>query len=115
MSGFKKFVLQGNLVDLAVAVIIGTSFGTVVTAFTKWLTELIPGTDDLFGKDPSNFGAFLNALVSFLILAAIVYFFVVVPYTKARDRFFPVVEEETGPSDEALLLAEIRDTLRSRA
>lgn len=113
MSGFKNFILRGNLVDLAVAVIIGTSFGAVVTTFTEWLTGLMPDSmDDIFSTREQSFGAFLNAVVAFVILAAVVYFFVVVPFIKAKERFFPA-EEEGKPADIALL-EEIRDLLATR-
>ena len=93
MSGFKNFILRGNLVDLAVAVIIGTAFGAVVTAFTAWLTKAVGGDDSAFANAKAgDFAFFLNALISFLVLAAVVYFFVVVPYTKAKERFFPSPE-----------------------
>jgi len=88
MSGFKNFVLRGNLVDFAVAVIIAIAFGTVVTTFTEWLTGLMPDSaDKVFGTDKASFGAFLNAVIAFLILAAVVYFFVVVPYNNTFRRF----------------------------
>ena len=110
MSGFKQFVLRGNLVDLAVAVIIGVAFGTVVTTFVAWLTDKMPdGASEYFSNDPKSFGAFLNAVVAFLILAAVVYFFVVLPYTKAKEKFFPA-EADGKPADIALL-EEIRDLL----
>ena len=113
MNGFKKFVLQGNLVDLAVAVIIGTAFGAVVKTFTEWLTGLMPDSaSEFFSTAPQSFGAFLNATLSFLILAAVVYFFVVLPYTKARERFFPT--EDDAPADDIVLLTQIRDALQSR-
>lgn len=113
MTGFKNFVLKGNLVDLAVAVIIGTAFGTVVTTFTNWLTAQMPeSASAYFTNEANTFGAFLNAVISFLILAAVVYFFVVMPYTKARDKYFPS-EEEGTPADVALL-EEIRDLLAVR-
>ena len=109
MSGFRNFVLRGNLVDLAVAVIIAVSFGTVVTTFTNWLTAQMPeGASKVFSNEANSFGAFMNAVIAFLILAAVVYFFVVVPYTKAQAKFFP--EEASGPT-EVQLLAEIRDSL----
>ena len=109
MSGFKNFILRGNLVDFAVAVIIATSFGAVVTKFSEWLIGAIGGTDSkYFSTAPQSFGAFLNALISFIILAAVVYFFVVVPFTKAKERFFP--GEAAGPS-EVELLTQIRDSL----
>ena len=82
---FRDFLLRGNLVDLAVAVIIGTSFGAVVTAFTAWLTSTIPGLEDTFkGAKLGEFPFFMNAVISFLILAAVVYFFIVMPYTTAK-------------------------------
>jgi large conductance mechanosensitive channel len=112
MSGFKNFVLRGNLVDIAVGLIIALSFAQVVTTFTNWLTSLLPeSASEVFSNEENSFGAFLNAVIAFLILAAVVYFFVVVPYTKAKERFFP--GEASGPSDTELL-TEIRDLLASR-
>jgi len=114
MSGFKNFLLRGNLIEVAVAFIIGVAFGTVVTKFTEWLTGMLPETDsDLFSTKEQSFGAFLNALIAFVLVAAVVYFFVVVPYTKAKDRFFPK-EAEGKPADIALL-EEIRDLLATRS
>lgn len=113
MSGFKNFVLRGNLVDLAVAVIIGTAFGTVVLTFTNWLTAQLPeGAQDVFGNEKNSFGAFMNAIIAFLIVAAVVYFLIVIPYTKAKERFFPA-EAEGKPADIALL-EEIRDLLAAQ-
>jgi large conductance mechanosensitive channel len=112
MSGFKNFVLRGNLVEVAVAFIIGASFATVVTTFVNWLTAQMPDTaSEVFSNEPNSFGAFLNAVIAFLLLAAVVYFLVVVPYNKAKERFFPA--EAAGPS-EADLLTEIRDLLATR-
>jgi large conductance mechanosensitive channel len=110
MSGFKAFVLRGNLVDLAVAVIIGAAFGGVITTFVAWLTAQMPkGASDVFENTKNSFGAFLNAVVAFLILAAVVYFFVVLPYTKAKEKFFPT--PESGKPADIELLEEIRDLL----
>ena len=110
MSGFKNFLLRGNLIDLAVAVIIGTAFGAVVTTFTNWLTELLPeSTRSYFSNQPNSFGAFLNAVVSFVILAAVVYFFIVTPYTKAKERYFP--SPAPGTPEDIELLRQIRDLL----
>jgi large conductance mechanosensitive channel len=89
LKGFREFILRGNVVDLAVAVIIGTAFGAVVTAMTKGIImQLVaaiiktPDFDklafDLHGT-PINYGTFLTAFIDFLIVAAVVYFFVVVP------------------------------------
>jgi large conductance mechanosensitive channel len=113
MSGFKNFLLRGNLVDLAVAVIIGTAFGAVVTTFTNWLTDQLPDTaSEYFSNVPNSFGAFLNAVISFVILAAVVYFFVVMPYTKAKERYFP--SAPPGTPEDIQLLREIRDALANR-
>jgi large conductance mechanosensitive channel len=113
MTGFRNFILRGNLVDLAVAVIIGTAFGAVVTTFTEWLTGLMPeSAAEVFSTKEQTFGAFLNATISFLILGAVVYFFVVTPYTRARDKFFP--PEPPGTPADVALLEEIRDLLATR-
>jgi large conductance mechanosensitive channel len=101
VSGFRKFLLRGNLVDLAVAVVIGTAFTAVVTAIVKDLiTPLIaaiggkPDFSNLsFTVNHSRFayGDFINAIVAFVIIAAVVYFLVVLPVAKiiemaARSR-----------------------------
>src|SRR5680860_25174 len=113
MTGFKTFVLRGNLIDLAVAVIIGVAFGTVVSTFTNWLTSLLPSSaSEVFSNTKNSFGAFLNAVIAFLILAAVVYFFVVLPYTKAKEKYFP--NEEPGTPADVALLEEIRDLLATR-
>lgn len=113
LSGFRNFVLRGNIVDLAVAFIVATSFAAVVTTFTEWLTELLPETDSqIFGTGPGTFGAFLNATIAFVMLAAIVYFFVVTPYTKAKERYFP--DEPAGTPADVALLEEIRDLLATQ-
>lgn len=92
MRGFREFLLRGNVVELAVAVVIGVAFGSVVTAFVKDLvTPLIAaigGKPDFsslsFTVNSSRFlyGDFINALVSFVIIAAVVYFFVVLPMNR---------------------------------
>lgn len=113
MSGFKNFLLRGNLVDLAVAVIIGTAFGAVVTTFTNWLTAQMPDTATAYFTNEANtFGAFLNATISFVLLAAIVYFFVVMPYTRAKDKYFPA--EPAGTPADVALLEEIRDLIAAQ-
>ena len=113
MSGFKNFLLRGNLVELAIAVIIGTAFGAVVTAFTAYLTGQLPGAEETFkGTELGDGGFFLNALISFLILATVVYFLVVLPYTKIRDRYFPPAPP--GTPEDVALLKEIRDLLAAQ-
>jgi large conductance mechanosensitive channel len=98
MGGFQKFLLRGNVVDLAVAVVIGTAFGAVVTAFTAaFLTPLIglaTGAAGDVGRRSFTaggvvfpYGLFLAALLSFLLVAAVVYFVVVVPLGRLMDRY----------------------------
>jgi large conductance mechanosensitive channel len=89
LDGFKKFILRGNVVDMAVGVVVGAAFGTVVTELTKaFLTPLIalvvgkPGYSNLrftIRTTPFPIGDFINAVISFVLIAAAVYFFVVVP------------------------------------
>ncbi len=113
LNGFKAFILRGNVVDLAVGVVIGAAFGTVVTTLTEGLlTPLIaiPGEANFselkFTLNQSEFlyGQVLNALVSFLLIAAAVYFFVVVPVNKLVDRrkTEPPVEATTRECPECL-------------
>ncbi len=95
-GGFKQFLLRGNVVDLAVGVVIGAAFGGVVTAFTKdLLTPLIaavlakPDFSALkFTVNGSNFliGDFINAIVSFMIIAAVIYYLVVLPVNALVSR-----------------------------
>ena len=113
MSGFKNFILRGNLVDLAVAVIIGTAFAAVVAAFTAWLTAALPGIQETFkGAELGDGAFFLNALISFVLLAAVVYFFVVMPYTRVKERYFP--SAPPGTPEDIQLLQEIRDLLAAQ-
>ena len=109
MSGFKNFILKGNLIEIATGLIMALAFASVVTTFTAWLTGLLPTESSYFSTEAQSFGAFLNAVISFLIMAAVVYFFIVVPYTKAKARFFPA--EEPGAPADVQLLTEIRDLL----
>lgn len=104
MSGFKQFLFRGNVIDLAVAVIIGVAFGAVVTAFVKDLvTPLIGifgGVPDFsalsFSVNNSKFliGDFINELLSFIVIAAVIYFVVIVPMNRLTARNRPV----TGPT-----------------
>ena len=117
MSGFKAFLLRGNLVELAVAFVMGVAFSSVVESFTKVLTDTIGkvfGAQDVGAVVVGgvDLAPFINAVVSFVLLAAVVYFAVVLPFTKARQRFFPA-ESESGPT-EVELLTEIRDALTTR-
>jgi large conductance mechanosensitive channel len=114
MRGFKAFLLRGNVVDLAIAVVIGVAFTAVVTAFVKDLvTPLIAaigGEPDFsslsFTVNHSKFlyGEFINAIVAFVIIAAVLYFFVVVPYTALiqRSRKEPPPDPTTKKCSECL-------------
>lgn len=121
MKGFKDFLMRGNLVDLAVAVIIATSFGAVVSTFTKIILDivgLVGGNPDFdtVAIGPINVGQFLTAAVSFVILAVIIYFGVIRPYEALRARFSTPepAPEPAGPTTDELLI-EIRDLLRAQA
>ncbi|HUY74921.1 MAG TPA: large conductance mechanosensitive channel protein MscL [Candidatus Dormibacteraeota bacterium] len=114
MRGFKAFLLRGNVVDLAVGVVIGVAFGSVVTAFVKDLvTPLIAaigGKPDFgglfFTVNNSKFlyGDFFNALIAFVIVAAVIYYFVVVPFTAlvARSHKEPPADPTTKKCPECL-------------
>jgi large conductance mechanosensitive channel len=114
IKGFGRFLMRGNVIDLAVAVVIGAAFGAVVTAFVKDLvTPLVAalvGKPDFaalaFTINGSRFaiGDFLNALVAFVLVAAAIYFFVVAPVNALTERF-------KKPTDEPLALRECPECL----
>ena len=120
LKEFRDFVMRGNVVELAVAVIIGAAFGAVITAFTAaFITPLIaliggkPNFGDLrftLSGTVFPYGQFINALISFLIIAAVVFFFVVRPMNRLMARL-KRGEEPDAPSAEVAVLSEIRDLL----
>ncbi|MDQ4038295.1 MAG: large conductance mechanosensitive channel protein MscL [Actinomycetota bacterium] len=124
MQGFKDFLLRGNVVELAVAVVIGAAFTALVSAFTSsFLTPLIGllggggtagGTAEVNGQ-VFTWGAFLGAVITFVLTAAVIYFVVVVPMKVIAER--RARGEEPGPADptDVELLTEIRDLLRGGA
>ena len=99
MSGFRKFILRGNVVDLAVGIVIGAAFTSVIQALVKGVITPIIGVfggipdfaDWYFTVNNSRFaiGEFINALLSFLIIATVVYFLIVLPVNALMDRFKP--------------------------
>ena len=105
LKGFRSFILRGNVVDLAVGLVIGAAFGAVVTALVKDIITpiigAIGGTPDFsqltFTINGSQFfyGDFINALLAFLIIAAAVYFIVVIPMNKMMAKYKPTAEEPT--------------------
>ena len=120
MAGFKDFLMRGNLIDLAIAFILGASFGDVVKAFTKIILDIIgliggnPNFDTV-AIGPINVGVFITAVVSFVILAAIVYFGVIKPYEHIKARTAKPVEAAVAAPTTEDLLAEIRDLLKAQA
>ncbi len=128
LKGFKDFILRGNIVDLAVAVVIGTAFAKVVdTMVSSIVTPLInavgsPETAGLgfmirSGQENTlvNLSAIINSLIVFLITAAVVYFVFVAPMNHLAERRKRGIEPEPeAPSEDILLLQEIRDELRAR-
>jgi large conductance mechanosensitive channel len=122
---FKEFIMRGNVVDLAVAVVIGAAFGAVIASLVAdLLTPLIAA---IFGKqDFSNltftingstfrYGSFVNALIAFVTVAAAIFFFVIKPINYMRERQARGEEEAPPPTEEVKLLTEIRDSLQNRA
>ena len=99
LGGFRTFILRGNVVDLAVGIVIGAAFTTVINAFVSGIiTPLIPVSKNqslatvsipIYSGGRLLVGAFLNAVISFLIVAAIIYFFIVLPVNALTNRFKP--------------------------
>jgi large conductance mechanosensitive channel len=122
LKEFKDFLMRGNIVDLAVAVVIGVAFAALVTALVEDI--LTPIVAAIIGKnDFSNltftingsvfkYGSFINALISFISIAAAVFFFVVKPMNALQQRR-GIKAEDAPPPDDVVLLGEIRDLLAS--
>jgi large conductance mechanosensitive channel len=123
---FREFLLRGNVVDLAVAVILGAAFGAVITSFVEdLLTPLLAavgGEPDFAGLTFSinssrfRYGEFINAVISFLIIGAAVFFLVVKPVNALMARRKAGEEPEPeAVAEDVILLGEIRDLLKARA
>ncbi|HWH30906.1 MAG TPA: large conductance mechanosensitive channel protein MscL [Mycobacteriales bacterium] len=115
MDGFKKFLLRGNVVDLAVAFVIGAAFAAIVTAFVAaFITPLVgvaTGATGDFSAETFTvadvtfpYGQFVQALLSFLLIAAVVYFLIVLPVNRLMERYKtePEVDAETKQCPECL-------------
>jgi large conductance mechanosensitive channel len=128
LKGFKEFIMRGNVVDLAVAVVIGGAFGALVTAFVAdIITPIIAalgGQPDFskltftINKSKFFYGSFINAVISFLIIAAAIYFFVVLPLNKLAERRAArlaagqtAAEEPQAKAEDVVVLEQIRDLL----
>ncbi|MEI6622780.1 MAG: large conductance mechanosensitive channel protein MscL [Actinomycetes bacterium] len=120
LKGFKDFIMRGNVIDLAVAVVVGAAFTALIAAFTEALIKPainlilgggIHGGEITINGQVFNFGLLVNAVIAFVITAAVVYFIFVLPMNKFRDRFGKVKDEKV--SEEIAVLREIRDELRA--
>ena len=121
MKEFKEFILRGNLVELAVAFIMGAAFSKVVDKFTNIVMSVV---SLIFGNEP-NFdawqplglpvGEFLTALISFLLVSAVLFFLLVKPMNELNRRMKKGENEEDVPPSENQLLTEIRDLLSEKA
>lgn len=122
-TGFKDFLLRGNIVELAVAVVIGTAFTALVAAFTTSfidpLIKRISGGGEVAGTigigkgQALDYGTFITAAITFVITAAVVYFLVVAPMKRLMERLAPSMAQEAPPaaSEDVILLREIKDLL----
>ncbi|NGP05065.1 large conductance mechanosensitive channel protein MscL [Rhodococcus sp. 14C212] len=126
LKGFRDFLLRGNVLDLAVAVVVGTAFTAIVTAFTNYVIEpliaALGGDNELgwgfqiLSGNPATFvniGAVVSAFINFVIIAAVVYFVLISPANAAKKRF-ATEKDDTKASAEDLLI-QIRDILEVQA
>ena len=127
IKGFKDFIMRGNVIDLAVAVVIGGAFGKVVDTFVSAIVtpilNAVGGANSeglgfrLVGSNPNtfiNFSVIINALIVFLLTAAVVYFIFVAPMNAFKERRARGQEKVIEPT-EIELLTEIRDSLKARS
>jgi large conductance mechanosensitive channel len=125
LKGFRDFIARGNVIDLAVAVVLGAAFGAVITSFVKGIVD--PLIAAIFGKpdltEVGNFtingaefsiGLVLTALLNFVLVAAVIYFVVIVPMNKMLAVRKKSDEDVAAPSDDIRLLEEIRDLLKEQ-
>ncbi|WP_380171753.1 large conductance mechanosensitive channel protein MscL [Kineococcus sp. DHX-1] len=123
VNGFKDFILRGNVIDLAVAVVIGAAFSAIIKSIVdNLITPLIaaiggaPNTDALWRPTLNGaefgFGAIIGSIINFLIIAAAVYFIIVIPVNRLLAlRKRGEIAEPKAPTEDILLLTEIRDLL----
>lgn len=124
IQGFKDFLMRGNVVELAVAVVMGAAMTALVAsfgeAFLNPLITLVTGGAEMGGSFTVNdvefpYGAFINGLLVFFLTALAVYFVIVVPFNRLRERVMtPAEEEKVEREEQIVLLEEIRDLLRER-
>jgi large conductance mechanosensitive channel len=120
LKGFRDFIARGNVVDLAVGVIIGAAFGGIVDSLVKDIITplfgLIGGQPDFssYKVGPVGLGNFVNAVLTFLLKAAGLYFLIILPFNKLASRLAASPPPPAPPTQTELLLAEIRDVLKKR-
>ena len=123
MEGFKKFILRGNVIELAVAVIIGGAFKTIVDKLVEGVINPLlgaafgkPNFDEALVFGPVKLGLVLTAIVNFVLMAAVIYFLLVNPTTKLMARMKKQEPEAVPPkpSEEVEILRQIRDALQSK-
>lgn len=119
MKGFKDFLFRGNLIEMAVAFIMATAFTAVVTSFTAIIMDILGkfgGVKDFSSVSVGgiSIGAFLTALVSFVLIAFVLYFGLVKPYEMIKARTAKKQEEEPAAPTSEELLTEIRDLLQNK-
>lgn len=121
LNGFKKFIMQGNVIDLAVAVVIGAAFGDVVKKFTAALIDPLVrevlgggvegGTYTLSTGNVLDFALVINALITFVITAAVVYFVFVLPMIKLQERR-KSGDEASEPTDNEKMISLLEEIAR---
>jgi large conductance mechanosensitive channel len=120
LKGFREFIARGNVLDLAVGVIIGVAFGAIVDSLVKDLIMpiigLLGGAPDFsaWRAGPVNIGNFLNAIIAFLIKAAGLYFLIVVPFNRFAKKLVAAPPPPAPPTQSEVYLKEIRDLLARR-
>jgi large conductance mechanosensitive channel len=122
LKGFKTFIMRGNVVDLAIAVVIGAAFGGIVTQFTKSFIEPllkllggggIGGGAFTVNGVPFDWAAFINVCINFVIVSAVIYFLIVLPMNKLKERTAKRVEPViVSDPEDLVILREIRDLLK---
>lgn len=125
IKGFKEFIMRGNVIDLAVAFVMGVAFAAVVQGLVNGLINPLiaaifgqPNLDEVgtFTINDADFsvGVFLTALINFLFVAAAIYFFIVMPMNAFKSRWSSADPVDEAPPEEVVLLRDIRDSLRHR-
>ena len=118
-SGFRQFIARGNVLDLAVGVIIGAAFGSIVDSlvrdvFTPFIGMIVGQPDFSAWKIGAvNIGNFINAIIAFLLKAAAVYYFIVLPFNRFAAKY--LTPPPPAPTPTETLLGEIRDALKRQA